>query len=143
MPSLPTALLDIVTALHWLAIVAWIGGLFFACLVLRPALSSLPAATREQAWQATMTRLLPWLWAGMALLFITGLAQVYAIFGSFRFAAARVHWMAAAASLMLALFLVMRFGPWRSSQRAHHRLLAAQLAIGLLTLLAINHLQER
>lgn len=109
--------LGMVTALHVLAAVIWVGGLFFAYMMLRPAAAGLAAPTRLGLWLTVLHRFFRWVWAAVITLIVTGNLQIIAIFGSYRFAPAYVHWMHALGLLMTAVFLYAWFSPWRRLKR--------------------------
>ncbi len=59
-------------ALHLLAAVAWVGGIFFAYMALRPASMLLDAPQRLALWAATFGRFFPWVWGFIAMLLVSG-----------------------------------------------------------------------
>jgi len=59
-------------ALHLLAAVAWVGGIFFAYMALRPASMLLDAPLRLRLWSATFGRFFPWVWGFIAVLLVSG-----------------------------------------------------------------------
>ena len=59
-------------ALHLLAAVAWVGGIFFAYMALRPASMLLDAPQRLALWAATFGRFFPWVWGFIAILLVSG-----------------------------------------------------------------------
>lgn len=85
--------------LHLASVVAWVGGMFFAYVCLRPvAATQLQPPPRLALWAAVFARFFPWVWVSVALILLTGLSTLLAI----GFAAAPLNW-----HLMLALGLVM------------------------------------
>ncbi len=62
-----------IQAIHGMAAVAWVGGIFFAYMALRPAANTtLEPAQRLQLWQSAYSHFFPWVWLMIALLLITG-----------------------------------------------------------------------
>ncbi|MBW8371837.1 MAG: hypothetical protein K0M66_12830 [Thiobacillus sp.] len=59
-------------ALHLLAAVAWVGGIFFAYMALRPASMLLEAPLRLNLWAAAFGRFFPWVWGFIAVLLVSG-----------------------------------------------------------------------
>jgi uncharacterized membrane protein len=59
-------------ALHLLAAVAWVGGIFFAYMALRPASMMLDAPLRLGLWAATFSRFFPWVWGFIVVLLVSG-----------------------------------------------------------------------
>ena len=62
----------VLLALHLLAAVAWVGGIFFATMALRPASMLLDAPLRLRLWAATFGRFFPWVWGFIAVLLVSG-----------------------------------------------------------------------
>ncbi len=104
---------SILLSLHLLAAIVWVGGLFFMLLVLRPALLSLPSPLPLGVMRRALGRFLPMVWICVALLVATGYACVFLIFGGFAAAGWHVRVMHASGMTMVALFLLLWFGPWR------------------------------
>src|SRR5690242_8595479 len=88
-------------ALHVLSAVAWVGGMFFAYLVLRPAAGPLEPPLRLALWRRVFDRFFPWVWAAVALLLLSGYGMVFVGFGGFRGAGLHVHVMQATGILMM------------------------------------------
>jgi uncharacterized membrane protein len=122
--------------------------MFFAYLVLRPALSSLDGEARSAVWQGVLRRFLLWVAAAIVVLFATGYAMIFVGWGGFGEAGLHIHLMHALALVMLAVFLALVHGPWGRFRRARaaedagaaaaalagiRRLVATNLLLGLLT----------
>lgn len=138
----------ILIALHILAAVVWVGGMFFAYMVLRPAAGPLEAATRLSLWQRVFGRFFPWVWASIAVLLISGYTMLFVHFGGYAGAGPRIHVMQLTGIAMMLLFLHLYFAPWRRFSRAVEaaalqdaakelnqirRIVAINLVLGLLT----------
>ena len=54
--------------LHILAAVVWVGGMFFAHQVLRPAAGALDPGPRLMLWERVLGRFFPWVIAAIVLL---------------------------------------------------------------------------
>ena len=141
-------MLVVSSALHQLAAVVWVGGMFFAYLVLRPALAELAPAARLAVWQAVFGSFFRWVGAAIAVLFATGYALVFGGWGGFADVGLHVHLMHGLALVMLAVFVALVHGPWRRFRAAKaagddtgaaaalggiRRLVAINLALGLVT----------
>jgi hypothetical protein len=74
MNSLTAALL----AIHVLSSVVWVGGMFYALVVLRPALGVLDAGPRLQLHMLTLKRFFLVVWHAMPLMLITGWGMIVA-----------------------------------------------------------------
>ena len=55
-------------SLHILAAIVWIGGMFFAVLVLRPSAFPLEPPDRLALWRRVFQRFFSWVWLSLALL---------------------------------------------------------------------------
>ena len=93
-------------ALHVLAAVIWVGGMFFAWMVLRPAAgSALQPAERLRLWSEVLRRFFAWVWVALLVLALSGVALWHLRFGAMEAAPRYVHLMAGAFLAMLAIFL--------------------------------------
>ena len=70
-------------AFHTLGAVIWVGGMFFAYVVLRPSTGPLEPPVRLALWSRVFARFFLWVWLSVAALLASGLAMVYAEFGGF------------------------------------------------------------
>jgi uncharacterized membrane protein len=116
---------------HALAAVIWVGGMFFAYVVLRQALGTLDPPARLNLWRGVFGRFFPWVWASVVALLLSGYGMIFFGLGGFGDAGVHVHVMQATGLLMMALFLHLYFAPWRRLRRAldagDHQTAAAQL----------------
>jgi len=93
-------------ALHLLAALVWVGGMFFAWMILRPAaVSALEAPARLKLWLEVFQRFFYWVWAAVIVLPITGVGMLNLRFSGFETAPRYVHIMIGLYIAMLALFL--------------------------------------
>jgi len=83
----------LLVALHVLAAVVWVGGMFFAYMVLRPAAGPLEPADRLPLWHRVFGRFFPWVWASIVLLLISGYGMLFRGFGGFAGAPLHVNVM--------------------------------------------------
>lgn len=140
--------MSLLVALHVLAAVIWVGGMFFAYLVLRPSAGPLDAPARLGLWQRVFSCFFPWVWASVATLLISGYAMLFTHFGGFTGAPLHVNVMQLTGILMMLLFFHLYFAPWRRFTKAVasgglqdaavslnqiRRIVAINLALGLLT----------
>lgn len=105
-------------SLHALAAVIWVGGMFFALLVLRPSAGSLAPPERLRLWHAVFSRFFPWVWASIAMLLGTGYGLIFVYYGGFAGAGVHIHLMQATGLTMVALFIYLYVAPWRRFQHA-------------------------
>ncbi|MDD5034206.1 MAG: CopD family protein [Methylococcaceae bacterium] len=95
-------------ALHLLAAVAWVGGMFFAYQILRPvAASLLEAPLRLELWKNVFARFFPWVEGAIVLLFLSGLWLIRGLGGMAK-VGWHVHLMLLLAIAMTAIFFLIR-----------------------------------
>ncbi len=86
--------------IHLLAVVIWVGGMFFAYMVLRPAaVDTLQPPERLCLWSNVFQRFFNWVWSAVGIILVTGFYMIYQ-YGGMAHAPHYVH-------LMLLLGLVM------------------------------------
>ena len=107
------ALASAALVLHALAAVVWVGGMFFAHQVLRPAAAALDPRPRLLLWSRVLGRFFAWVIAAILLLLASGYAMVFAVFGGFARIGLHVNLMQGGGILMMLLFLHLYFAPWR------------------------------
>jgi uncharacterized membrane protein len=104
----------VLIALHLLAAVVWVGGMFFAYVMVRPAaVAALEPPLRGGLWQGIFERLFRYVWAAVIVLPATGYWMIFEYLGGFAGAPLHVHLMQGLAIAMIALFLVLYFGPFQ------------------------------
>ncbi|MGE8478517.1 MAG: CopD family protein [Pseudomonas shirazensis] len=92
--------------LHVLAALVWVGGMFFAWLILRPAtVAALEGPARLRLWLEVFRRLFVWVWVAVAILAISGIGMLHMRFSGFETAPKYVQLMMGGAIVMFALFL--------------------------------------
>ncbi|HET7773980.1 MAG TPA: CopD family protein [Burkholderiaceae bacterium] len=96
--------------IHLLGVVIWVGGIFFAHMVLRPSVQELTPAERLPLMRAVIGRFLHWALIAIALILASGVF----LWGSTPMARAPVGWhlMLGGFGLMLAVYLYLRFVPF-------------------------------
>src|SRR6218665_2417868 len=93
-------------ALHVLAAVVWVGGMFFAWTVLRPAaVTALEAPARLRLWAEVFRRFFMFVWLVVLVLPISGVGLLQLHFGGFETAPRFVPGMMGLYLAMLALFI--------------------------------------
>ncbi len=108
-------------ALHVLGAVVWVGGMFFAYLILRPSAGPLDPAARLTLWRGVLGRFFVWVWASLAVTLATGFAMLFIAFGSTRFAPTYVRLMMTLGVVMGVIFVYVYFAPWQDLRRALSR----------------------
>jgi uncharacterized membrane protein len=111
-----TALL---VALHILAAVIWVGGMFFAYVVLRPSIGGIePAAERPRLWRRVFARFFPWVSAAVLVLIGSGYALVFGPFGGMAGVGLHVHLMQGLGWIMFLLYGHLYFASWGRFRKA-------------------------
>lgn len=116
--SSASALAAIGLIVHVLSAMVWVGGMFFALLVLRPATGLLEPPVRLELWGRVFGGFFPWVIAAIALLLASGYAMVFGVFGGFRGVGLHVHIMQGLGIVMMLAFFHLYFSPWRRFQAA-------------------------
>jgi uncharacterized membrane protein len=107
----------LVKALHLLAAVVWVGGMFFAYLVLRPSMGVLEPNQRLLLNTQVFKRFFRAVWHAMPLSIITGFGMIFVFLGGMQTQSPKVHAMMALGLIMSAVFLYIFFGPYKRFQR--------------------------
>ena len=111
-------LFPVVSTLHTVAAVVWVGGMFFAYMVLRPALMAEEPGTRLGVWTRVFGHFFTWVWLTIVVLPATGYTMVFVDFGGFAAAGRHVEVMHGLAWVMIALFAFLFFKPYPALKTA-------------------------
>lgn len=103
---------------HALSAVVWVGGMFFAHQVLRPAAGAVDPRPRLLLWSRVLGRFFGWVIAAIVLLLASGYLLVFAVFGGFGKLGVHVNLMQGIGIFMMLLFFHLYFAPWRRFRRA-------------------------
>jgi uncharacterized membrane protein len=104
--------------LHVLGVVVWVGGMFVMHVAVRPAaVALLQPPQRLPLMAATLERFFFWVGIAIVAVLTSGLAMILGG-GGFRNAHLSVHVMFATGLAMMAIFLHIRFAPFRRLQAA-------------------------
>lgn len=138
----------VANAVHVLAAVVWVGGMFFAYVVLRPSLGAFEPPQRLLLWERVFSRFFPWVWVAVFALPASGYWQVIVVFGGFANAGLHVHLMNVIGLVMIALYVYLYGAPFMRFQKAVEaadwptagghlniirRIVATNLVLGLIT----------
>ncbi|MDX1697254.1 MAG: CopD family protein [Thiohalobacterales bacterium] len=111
--------MGIALLLHALAVVVWVGGMFFAWVCLRPvAAGQLEPPQRLTLWVGVFGRFFPWVFAAVAIILASGLWMVLAFLGGFDAVGLYVILMFWLGLLMMLIFLHVFFAPYRRLKAA-------------------------
>jgi uncharacterized membrane protein len=112
------AIATVALILHALAAVVWVGGMFFALIVLRPATQLLQPPARLDLWAGVLGRFFGWVIAAIVLLLATGYGMVFGVYAGFASVGRHVHIMQGIGIIMVVLFFHLYFAPWRRFKAA-------------------------
>ena len=111
--------MSIALFLHILAAVVWVGGMFFAHVVLRPvAAGQLEPPVRLTLWVGVFKRFFPLVFAAIATLLVTGYWMVLSFYGGFDAVGLHVHIMIWTGYVMMLIFFHVFFAPFKRLKRA-------------------------
>ncbi|MDR9753557.1 CopD family protein [Pseudomonas sp. SZMC_28357] len=97
---------SLVYSLHVLAALVWVGGMFFAWMVLRPAaMKALEGPARLKLWAEVFQGFFRWVWVAVILLPISGVGMIHLQFSGFDTAPRYVQVMMGLYVVMVALFI--------------------------------------
>ena len=95
--------------IHLLAVLVWVGGMFFAYVILRPAaVETLDPPQRLRMWNAVFRRFFPWVWSSVVVLLASGLYMI-SLYGGFAHVTPYVHIMLALGLAMMLIFAHVYF----------------------------------
>ncbi|MEL6964633.1 MAG: CopD family protein [Pseudomonadota bacterium] len=120
--------------IHSLAAVVWVGGMFFAYVILRPTLQEWEALERLRLWKEVFRRFFPWVWMSVLALLASGYFMIFFGLGGFSGVGLHVHLMHLTGWIMIALFGVLFHVPWIAFLRAVDREDVATAATKLATI---------
>jgi uncharacterized membrane protein len=104
--------------LHLISAIIWVGGMFFALLVLRPASGSLDPPARLGLWLRVLDSFFAWVFAAIVLLLLSGFTMIFTVSGGFAGVRPYINLMMGIGIVMMLLFLHLFFAPWRRFRTA-------------------------
>ena len=97
---------SLVYTLHVLSALVWVGGMFFAWMVLRPAaIKALEGPARLKLWVEVFQGFFRWVWVAVVLLPISGVGMIHLQYSGFESAPRYVQIMMGLYLVMTALFI--------------------------------------
>ena len=111
-------MISVALALHLLAATVWVGGMFFAILVLRPAAGEMEPAVRAPLWGRVFAKFFPWVWTAVAILLATGYWMIFSVWGGFGALPLHGHLMHGIGWIMVAVYLLLWFAPYKRFRTA-------------------------
>ena len=96
--------------LHVLSVIVWVGGMFFAYMVLRPSIGQLlKLPERMRLWDRVFTRFFKWVWTAIFLLLSTGFYMIY-LYGGLFIMPIFIRLMMVSGIVMMAIYVYLFFG---------------------------------
>lgn len=139
--------------LHLLSVVIWVGGMFFAYMVLRPvAAEVLQPPERLQLWDKVFTRFFKYVWSAIFFILASGLYMMH-LYGSMSAVPRYVHIMLLLGLTMLAIFGYVFYGQFKGFTQAVaakewpkagailatiRKLIATNLSLGIITFAVVE-----
>jgi uncharacterized membrane protein len=98
---------------HLLAALIWVGGMFFAYMVLRPAaVEVLEPPQRLGLWDTVFRRFFVWVWGAVGVLLVSGFYMIF-LYGGFASAPRHVHVMLGLGLIMMGIYTYVFFACYR------------------------------
>ncbi len=127
---------------HVLAALVWVGGMFFAWMILRPAaMAALEGPARLQLWVAVFQRFFVWIWVAVVVLPVSGIGLMQLRFSGFETAPRYVQVMMGLYIVMTALFIriqALKLPELRKAVEAQDWANGAATLAGIRRLVGIN-----
>ena len=139
--------------IHLLGVVVWVGGMFFAYVVLRPAaVEILQPPERLRLWNNVFSRFFNWVWGAIGALLATGLYMIYQ-YGGMAHVPLYIHAMLALGLVMVGIYSYVYFAcyvqlslhvskeRWKEAGEMLgkiRKLVAVNLTLGLLTIAVVE-----
>ena len=124
-------------ALHLLCAVLWVGGMFFAYVVLRPSMAAIDPPQRMLLHTRVFRKFFLVIWHAMPVAIITGFAML-GLIGGMANAPWQIHTMLGLGLVMGAVFLAIFFGPYRQFRRTTDRNRMASSLDNIRKLIGLN-----
>lgn len=103
--------------LHILGVVIWVGGMFFAYMVLRPVVNQLlPSPQMLKFWQTVFSSFFHWVWLSITVILASGLHMISEM-GGFGRLPFNVYLMFAIGFMMMLIFIYVFFTAYRKLKR--------------------------
>ena len=105
-------------ALHTVAAIVWVGGMFFAHMALRPSLAEMSPSERLGLWRQVLPRFFFWVWIAIITLLVTGYGVLlFGYRGGLDGGGLHIDVMQSTGSVMMVLFSYLFFAPWQAFKR--------------------------
>lgn len=95
--------------LHILSVILWVGGMFFAYVILRPAaVDVLQPPERLRLWDNVFQRFFQWVWGAVGVILVSGFYMIYQ-YGGMAYAPHFVHVMLLLGIVMASIYAYVFF----------------------------------
>jgi len=108
----------IALTLHLIAINVWVGGTFFVVVVMSHVIATLEPYQQLIMWRKALARFFTLVWLAMFVLLTTGSWMIYRTYGGLGNAPLYILIMALLALLMMMVFILTFFVPYRHFKQA-------------------------
>lgn len=105
-------------AVHGLAAIIWVGGMFFAYICLRPSMAALEPPQRLSLWAEVFRRFFPIVMMTTLALPLSGYFLIVGVYGGFANIGLSIHLMQGLGWVMIGLFFLLYFHPYRLFRKA-------------------------
>ncbi|MCU7834302.1 MAG: hypothetical protein KZQ83_03530 [gamma proteobacterium symbiont of Taylorina sp.] len=111
---------SIALTLHLIAAVIWVGGMFFAHMILRPSsIEKLEPPQRLPLWSAVFGRFFFWVWISIITILATGYWIIFDTYGGvLSLQITYIQWMHGIGLVMTAIFSYIFFIPYQAFKSA-------------------------
>ena len=106
------------TAVHAIAAIVWVGGMFFAYVCLRPSVGPLDPPERVALWARVFGKFFPWVWLCVIVLLVSGFWIILVGMGGMKNTGMHIHSMMLLGLIMIALFAHLFAAPYRRLKAA-------------------------
>ena len=111
-------MITVALGLHILSALIWVGGMFFAIMILRLAAAELEPPVRAPLWGRVFAKFFPWVWISIILLPLTGYLMIFNVWGGFAGLPLYINLMHGLGLLMIGIYLHIWFAPYNQFRKA-------------------------
>ena len=106
--------MSVAVVMHLLSVVVWVGGMFFAWMVLRPAAAAeLEGPVRLKLWSHVFGLFFKWVWLAIVMILASGYWMIFSVLGGMASVAIYVHIMQGLGLVMMLIFGHLYFAPYK------------------------------
>jgi len=125
-------------ALHIICAVIWVGGMFFAYVILRPSLGVLEPPNRLALHTQVFRRFFLIVWHAMPVIILSGFIMLFGYMGGMAGAGWTIHAMLTLGIIMAIVFVMIFFGPYRQFRTTEDRALKVAALDTIRKLIGLN-----